>query len=742
MNRPCQKAGYVNSHNHYLQLSWEKKIFKIFSSIPNLYLLILTIICLIGFCPTTAKAGKKSIWKTVQQAQEYENSGNLGQALPLWLEIIDYFEQGTDESSYTNAALFHKKAGKYYDSIKDYENAVYHYEKENEFWLKIGKDWGTEDMIRADQIRSFFEMYIETKPVMTREPAKYEPVAGFYNGIYCEHDSNIGQDLYKTGMAYGHHSIFLFYEEWGNIYTFDYGVTSPFDLKMSQRIKNEGAAFQQAMNSSIGGLDAINENQWIIQWAQAARTSGLPIFLRFLPEMNGDWTAWSGNPEVYKEKFRLIHDIMAQYAPNVAMVWSPNDVPVSLNGHRIEDYYPGDDYVDWVGVNFYVDYYQNGDVTLPDNRLQNPLDHLKYIYNMFHERKPIMVCETGVSHYSITAQQDLTDWAVANLEKLYTMLPVVYPDVKAISYFSMDQGSPFYNNPNTVWNNYRLSDNQKMAAKYVELMKSPSIVHDIGGSSGFTYRKIDASELPLYSKVIFNIKIPDYKIQRVEFVVDDILVKTDYGLPFSLEYDLAFAGKIKIRVFDSQGNIAAEREITVPGTDPALNGAYSNGFSTGMAFCSNAIESCDMAQHLSVPDMPPDQCSHLDTETGKLSIPCLWIGNRLLNATLGTYSKIENNVIDIQDFTIDTIKPMEAGPMAWFRGYEKGVGTCLENTKYCPQDIIEHAFDNICAEYQASTASIFIPCTHVDGPSNTLSTRVSLSQEDESALLSTAGLQQ
>ena len=46
--------------------------------------------------------------------------------------------------------------------------------------------------------------------------------------------------------------------------------------------------------------------------------------------MNGEWVPWYGDPEKYKEKFRLVHDIMEQEAPNVAMVWSPNFFPIII----------------------------------------------------------------------------------------------------------------------------------------------------------------------------------------------------------------------------------------------------------------------------------------------------------------------------------------------------------------------------------------------------------------------------
>ncbi len=667
------------------------------------YLSVITLVCV---CFSSASAEiDYDIWQAMQQADQYEQAGKLADALPLWLTIIDYFEKGQDESSWTNAAMYHKKAGKYYDSIKDYDKAIYHYEKENEFWEKLGKDWGTEDMLRADQIRTVFDIYVETAPDNNRKLAKYEPRAGYYNGIYCEHDSNIGQNLYLTRSVYGHHTMFLFYEEWGNMYDFDYGVKSPFDIKMAERIKNEGAGFQQALNSSVSGLEIIKEDAWITAWAKAARESGVEIFLRFLPEMNGDWAAWAGDPVKYKDKFRLVHDIMERLAPNVVMVWCPNDVPVELHGHRIEDYYPGDEYVDWVGVNFYVDYYNSGDASKPDNRLQNPLDHLKYVYNMFHERKPIMICETGVSHYSITTGEDLTEWAVANLEKLYSMLPVVYPDVKAITYFSMDQGSPFYNNHNTIWNNYRLSDNKRMADTYRELMKSASIVHKIGGSAGFTYKKIRQSELPLYKKIIFDIKIADYKISKVEIFIDDNLVKVDSSLPFSLEYNLAFADKLKVKVYGSDGLFAMEREIVLNSKDTSLNGAYLSGFGTGMEFCKSGISTCDhLSQTLAVPNMETGRCQYVDSQ-GNIQIPCMWLGNGLFGITLGLTSTSPDIIADLAGASVK-----DAGSNVWFWGYQQGVEACLDDIKGCSDSEIKDAFINVCAEFDLSTNRLVMPC--------------------------------
>ncbi len=115
--------------------------------------------------------------------------------------------------------------------------------------------------------------------------------------------------------------------------------------------------------------------------AQKAKALGVPIFMRWGHEMNGNWYPWSGSdngeagdgddggagagdagpvipssgPAKYVAAWRHVHDIFVQEgASNVIWVWTPNvsDVPQIPWNHWTE-YYPGDAYVDWVGIDVY-----------------------------------------------------------------------------------------------------------------------------------------------------------------------------------------------------------------------------------------------------------------------------------------------------------------------------------------------------------------------------------------------------
>ncbi len=103
--------------------------------------------------------------------------------------------------------------------------------------------------------------------------------------------------------------------------------------------------------------DIINGSQdaYIREWAQGYAALRGEVYIRLFPEMNGDWTAWHGEPEKLKRAWVRIVDIFrAEGANNAKWVWSPNvtDEPRTIE-NRMEAYYPGDNYVDLLGVDGY-----------------------------------------------------------------------------------------------------------------------------------------------------------------------------------------------------------------------------------------------------------------------------------------------------------------------------------------------------------------------------------------------------
>ena len=139
--------------------------------------------------------------------------------------------------------------------------------------------------------------------------------------------------------------------------------------------------------------DQINNGSNDSVIAAAARNlarQGKPTLLRWGWEMNGNWFEWDGthngqNTAAFIKAWKRMHGIFRdEGAGNVAWNWSPNwNSGPNVSWNKMQRYYPGDAYVDWVGVSAY-----NFDGETP-RTLLNP------IVNAYGGRKPIMLSETA-----------------------------------------------------------------------------------------------------------------------------------------------------------------------------------------------------------------------------------------------------------------------------------------------------------------------------------------------------------
>jgi beta-mannanase len=131
----------------------------------------------------------------------------------------------------------------------------------------------------------------------------------------------------------------------------------------------------------------------IVRWAKAAVAWGKPFFLRFAHEMTNPQYPWSqvnGNTSWdYKSAWwhvRAVFDSLG--ATNAIWVWCPY-------GTDVLEYYPGDEYVDWVAM----DVFNYGEIIFGTDRRWMSFDELASpLYRELETlRKPIMVAEVGCS---------------------------------------------------------------------------------------------------------------------------------------------------------------------------------------------------------------------------------------------------------------------------------------------------------------------------------------------------------
>ena len=141
--------------------------------------------------------------------------------------------------------------------------------------------------------------------------------------------------------------------------------------------------------------------------------------------MNGAWTPWGRDPAAYRRAFRLVHDVMARRAPNVAMVWAPNAVPLE----NLDRYFPGDDVVDWVGISLYLVRFYDDNLRRPAWQ-DHPLTFIEPFYRKYAARHPLCLVEWGVTRRSRVEGIDADPFAAARIEDLFSALKVRFPRLK------------------------------------------------------------------------------------------------------------------------------------------------------------------------------------------------------------------------------------------------------------------------------------------------------------------------
>lgn len=177
---------------------------------------------------------------------------------------------------------------------------------------------------------------------------------------------------------------------------------------------------------------------YIREWATTAARWGHPMFVRLYHEMNGTWYPWSeirnGNqPGDFVRAWRHIHDIFESAgATNVNFVWAPNEVE-SYNGIPLAQVYPGDAYVEWVGMSGYNWGYD----AARDSRWRSFARTFTKTYaavRALAPGKPLMISEMASSERGGSK----ADWL---RDAFAVELPQRFPAVKAVVYWNKaDEG--------------------------------------------------------------------------------------------------------------------------------------------------------------------------------------------------------------------------------------------------------------------------------------------------------------
>ncbi|MEC1721216.1 glycosyl hydrolase [Schinkia azotoformans] len=223
---------------------------------------------------------------------------------------------------------------------------------------------------------------------------------------------------------------------------------------------NEGKLLELTLQTSHSKIDDSSifydilngkYDEYLHQYAKNIKEFGHPVLFRLNNEMNGDWCVYSSyyfskDTDLYKEVWKYIYHIFdKEEIDNVLWVWNPNhdSMPGFAWNHSVL-YYPGDEYVDIVGLTAY-----NTGTYYPGEKWTNFFTLYQSLYNEYSalSAKPLMITEFG----SNSVGGDKSQWIqnmFSNIDK--------FPRIKvAIWWSGTDWDSK--GNPARI---YRLDENE------------------------------------------------------------------------------------------------------------------------------------------------------------------------------------------------------------------------------------------------------------------------------------------
>jgi len=233
-------------------------------------------------------------------------------------------------------------------------------------------------------------------------------------------------------------------------------------------------------------IDGVFDKE-LTAWAEDAKADGIPILADFALEMNGDWFPWSGifngggttdqygeatypdGPERHRDAYRHIIKLFRSVGvKHITWVFHYNYGTLPYEAwNKPAYYYPGDDYIDWVGFSLY------GPQTISE-----PWEWLGFS-TILHDyaddfaaidtTNPIALLEFGVTD----GHPDGNKSAWLN-DAFETILDNPYMKFQAINPWHED-----WQNEDDTWSRIRLDSSPEVEATFKKWIKNERFVSEV-----------------------------------------------------------------------------------------------------------------------------------------------------------------------------------------------------------------------------------------------------------------------
>jgi hypothetical protein len=310
------------------------------------------------------------------------------------------------------------------------------------------------------------------------------PAGKLYHGVYPGGASGEEDDITRQGVgsyekAVGKRAAWVcFSHNWWKGTEFPRETADwvrslgavPF-IRLMIREENGSARGRFSVEAILAGrLDGA-----LRRWAAAARGFATPLIVEYGTECNGFWFPWNGShlgdgkrdgfgdkgkpdgPERFAAAYRRVVTLMrSEGAHNITWLFhvdAQDDPEEPWN--RLENYYPGDEYVDWIGLSAYGTQKPSDDQALS---FRQQVDQAYARVGALAGSKPVIVAEFGCASGSPAADQ--AEWAAAALSDL---LGLRWPRVIGFSWWNerwQNDGNPAHDS------RMRVEDSPKLAAAF------------------------------------------------------------------------------------------------------------------------------------------------------------------------------------------------------------------------------------------------------------------------------------
>ncbi len=209
------------------------------------------------------------------------------------------------------------------------------------------------------------------------------PENGIYHNAYPDFTDSEDQVTRKAIQSFidlsGKDLMYVYFSNhWLDNISFPYDeVELIHDMGMVPYIRMmPWSNIQQYVKEPVYTLQNIIDGKFddkLTQWAIDANDVGFPIIAEFGVEVNGPWFPWNGKwngggttdgygdpnipdgPERFQDAYRHIIDLFRENnAYNITWVFHvDSNIYNEDEWNSMDAYYPGDDYIDWIGISAY-----------------------------------------------------------------------------------------------------------------------------------------------------------------------------------------------------------------------------------------------------------------------------------------------------------------------------------------------------------------------------------------------------